>query len=147
MFTKKLITVASLLLMAGLAKAVAAPSNDEAAVGRAAPQATATVNSTNKIVALILPGGGIVRAKGVASVSHPSIGQYCIVPKNTMVVAGNLVPSVSVDWSNSSGNELLAFYRSSGSGCPANNISILTYTSPGGTAALSDLVGFTVIAQ
>ncbi len=122
-------------------QAYAASSNDEKTLqplalnGAIAPDA--------RLVALV-GNAAVTRSKGVAAFTHPSMAQYCIQPVAAIKVA-TLVPSVSVDWSTSSGNGLLAFYRSSGSGCPTNNISVVTYAFLGGAdPVLSDAVGFTV---
>jgi hypothetical protein len=90
-------------------------------------------------------GGGIVRSKAVAAYQHPSVGQHCFLPTAASGINVNLVvPVVSVDWSNSSGNSLLVFWRSSGFGCPGGYISVLTYDFNSGTTTLSDNVAFTL---
>lgn len=87
--------------------------------------------------------GYIVRSKGVAEVTHPATGDWCIKPQAKWKVE-QAVPVVSVEYSLSSGYSLLAFWRSYGSGCPAGNIEVYTYDFSSGTPVMSDNVAFTV---
>jgi len=125
------------------APANAATRNDQYGVQ---PYYTAAQAPDARLVALVQPGA-ITRSKGVQTFSHPSTGQYCFKPTAAAGLhVGAIVPAVSVDWSTSTGSSLLAFYRSSGDGCPSGNIEVVTYVfSAGADPALSDSVGFTLL--
>jgi hypothetical protein len=75
----------------------------------------ATTGSHARIVALISPKlfpalPTVMRARGVDTVTHPSTGIYCIQPSGAWDVT-RMVPVVTVEWGESSGNSLLAYYR------------------------------------
>ncbi len=140
---KHALGLAVAILLAGIATdtARAGSVNDPHGVGA---QALGGVSAPNaRLAALIEQGGGVVRSKGVASVSHPSLGQFCIQPSFAVNVA-RIVPVVSVDWSLSLGDASLVQYRSTGFGCPAGQISVLTFSGEDGSFDLSDLVAFTI---
>jgi len=97
-------------------------------------------------VAQVSAGGTLISSKGVKSVTRPSTGQICIELQRGIVA--RTVPLVSVDWSESTGNGLLAYWRSTSSGCPnatRRTVNIVTYVIQGGAANLSDDVGFVVV--
>lgn len=137
----------ALMIAAFSGTASAKSSNDYGAYG-VTPYITGVpaAHSANGIAVLVSPGGTILRAKGILYVTHPSTGLYCIQVSGTVDV-NTLVPIVGVDWSTSSGNSLLAYYRSSGIGCPTNQIGVLTYNFSSGATVLSDAVGFTLVAR
>ena len=89
----------------------------------------------------------MIRAKGVADVTHPDVGIYCIKPSMKLDLT-KVVPIVSVEWGWSSGDALLAFYfdytQFSGGDCPEGYLEVLTYNFGGGTPARSDTVAFTI---
>lgn len=129
----------------GAAIAGSGPTNDpqpqtqaRAIGGAEAPNA--------RLAALIDQAGGVVRSKGVRAIQHPEPGVFCIRPKGSANIdVTRVVPSVTVDWSNSSGDALMAFYRSSGFGCSANRITVLTVRGEDGTFDVEDGVAFTVV--
>lgn len=88
--------------------------------------------------------GFVFRSKGVRAVTHPSVGQFCITPSGSYDVR-TVLPSISIDWSTSLGNDLRAYYKSTGSGCQTGDISIVTYNNVSGRVALSNSVGFIAI--
>lgn len=99
-----------------------------------------------RMSALVGQGGTVIRSRGVESVTHPSTGLYCIQrkwPKGVDVT--KVIPAVTVDWSNSLGDDLLAYWRSSGVGCPADNIAVVTFARVSGTLQASDNVAFALI--
>lgn len=146
--TCKQLLAAAIILAAGTAAANAAGAagaNDKDAA--AASKALGGTNATYaRIAALINPNGSVVRSKGVAAVTHPRTGEYCIKP-NFAVSVPRLVPSVSVDWSNSIGNGNFVQYRSSGIGCPAGYIDVLTFSfnPANGTFAQANNTAFTIV--
>jgi len=134
--------VAAAFAGAGAVAVSASSTNDPPA------QAGRALGGTNtkyaRLSVFVNNSGQVVRSKGVAAVTRPSTGQYCIDPAATFDVA-KIVPSVSVDWSTSLGSDLSAYWRSSGGGCPAGNISVVTYVPVSGTPTLSNNVGFMLV--
>jgi hypothetical protein len=105
--------------------------------GAAAPNA--------RIAAFVQAGGAVVRSKGIAAVTHPSTGLYCLDPSSSTFAVNKIVPSLSVDWSTSLGDALLAQWRSSGVGCPTGWIAVLTMDGEDGSFDISDGVSFTIV--
>ena len=103
--------------------------------GAAAPNA--------RIAAFVQAGGTVVRSKGVAAVTHPSAGVYCIDPATAGFAVNKAIPTLSVDWSTSLGDALMAHWRSAGIGCPSGWFSVLTFDGEDGSFDLSDGVSFT----
>jgi hypothetical protein len=133
--------VAGVLGASGATSALAGRTSND---GSAPVQAIGGASSKYaRAVALVAAGGSVIRSQGVAAVTHPSIGLYCIDPKDDYDVT-RVVPNVTVDWSTSFGDALLAQYRSSGVGCPAGNIAVLTMSGEDGTFDPSNDVSFTV---
>ena len=56
-----------------------------------------------------------------------------------------IVPTLSVDWSSSLGDALMAHYRSTGIGCPTGWIAVLTIDGEDGSFDLSNGVSFTIV--
>jgi hypothetical protein len=119
MKSQKIYLIIGLSAMLALSAASFAQTNN-AAAGAAtsdqtqqdqAQQAPPTGFGTNARLALSwAPGYGVVRSKGVTTVSNPTTGIICI----TSAVSLNLskiYPLVSVEWGNSGGNALMAFWR------------------------------------
>ena len=87
------------------------------------------------------PSLGAGRTKNFTAVTHAGLGDYCLTPAAGISPA-TTSPSVTVDWSASSGNDLLAFWRSAGAGCPAGQFEVLTYDL---ASARTDRVAFTIV--
>ena len=106
-------------------------------------------NSAAKLAALIapLPSFKVVLAKGVANVTNPDVGIYCIQPSSKAINIDKIVPVVSVEWGYSAGDALLAFYEYGTYDCPAGYIEVRTYNFGTGTPVLADTVAFTIIVQ
>ena len=141
-----LILVCSSLVMA--ANGGLSPNNGlpgEGFVRAASPYPPA--KSSAKLAAFIAPDGQVIRAKGVADVTNPGVGIYCIKPSTKMDLT-TVIPVVSVEWGFSSGNSLLAFYfdytQFSSGDCPAGYLEVLTYDFASGTPVASDTVAFTI---
>jgi hypothetical protein len=90
-------------------------------------------------------GFNIRRAKGVAVVTNPSEGIYCIRPNVPNMALTRIVPSVSVDWTESPDNAVTAQWASNRRSCPRGNIGIVTMNGSSGTWVDSNNVGFTVV--
>lgn len=114
------------------------------AAAKAYPEAVITTKA--KIAVYYTPFGGIVRSKGVAGVTNPSTGIYCITPSPLLTVdLTNVYPQVSVDWNLSAGFSLLAYWKDTPaySDCPAGDLEVTTYDfNAGGPAVLSGAVAF-----
>ena len=91
---------------------------------------------------------GITRQKGVYSVRNPAEGLYCIrLLKITASQQDALVPSVTVDYSASTPEVMLAYYRSTASKCRTSEFGVYTLALVNGAFELSDNVGFTLVAN
>jgi hypothetical protein len=118
--------------------------------GPVAPSAIGGASSTARLAALVDQGGGVIRSKGVSSVSNPSLGLYCIRPRSDSgIVVNQIIPSVTVDYSNSSVVESMAQYRSSGVGCSSGTIAVVTFADINldGRYGASDSVAFTIVVD
>ncbi len=129
--------------LAGSAIAGGGPANDS--TSRTTTRAVGGAEAPNaRLSAFVQAGGTVVRSKGVTGVSHPSAGVYCVDPKVATLNVNKAIPSLSVDWSTSLGDALMAQWRSAGIGCPSGQFSILTFDGEDGSFDLSDGVSFTI---
>ena len=87
----------------------------------------------------------IARAKGVTAVTNPAEGLYCIRPNVPGLQPARIVPAVSVDWSTSPTNAVMAQWKSNRGACPVGNIAIVTINGEDGTWDEDNNVGFTVV--
>jgi hypothetical protein len=79
-------------------------------------------------------------------VTNPAPGTFCIKPKaRAKIKLHRAVPSVTVDWSNSSGDALMAHWRSSGFGCPDGELEVQTVNGSDGSFDIDGGVAFTVL--
>jgi hypothetical protein len=79
-------------------------------------------------------------------VTRPSTGVYCVTPPAGISPTTN--PAVvTVEWANSLGFDLLAFWNkiSPFAPCGAGQYQVRTYQFPGGAATLSDNVSFSIL--
>ena len=144
-------TAAGLALVASLfatMPAVAGPNGSRGG-GAAVPEASGLAQSTARLTALVAPGGNLVRSKNVAAVTNPSTGIVCIRPTpGKGINIARIVPSVTVEWGWSSGNNLVAYYFSNEPGfftdCPSGYIEVRTYNFAG---QLSNSVAFTIVVD
>jgi len=90
------------------------------------------------------PITGTFASKGVAAISNPETGVFCITP--TKIINYNVViPVVTVEWGQSLGNSLLAFYELGAFDCSKGDIEVRTYDfNAGGAPVSSELVAFTI---
>jgi hypothetical protein len=130
----------------GTAVAGGGSSNDPVGSGSVSARAIGGATAPNaRIAAVVRSGGAVVRSKGIAAVTHPSAGLYCIDPTSTTFNVGTAVPVLSVDWSTSVGDALMAHWRSSLVGCPTGWFAVLTFVGEDGTFDQSDGVSFTFV--
>lgn len=130
-FSPRLLALSAALMLplAGGATAETTKNQPRATdAAAAAPKATTVVTAPNaRLAALIRPGGAIVRQKGVASVSHPNVGVYCIQPAaSTGIVPGNSIVIVTPEFFWSRINEVTVQWASAGSGCGSGRIAVYT---------------------
>jgi hypothetical protein len=81
------------------------------------------------------------RSKNFSAVSHVGLGDYCLTPAAGINPA-TMPASVSVDWSASSGSDLLVFWRSAAPTCAAGQYEVLTYNL---ASARTDNVAFVIL--
>ena len=99
-----------------------------------------------RLVAVVDRDGSVIRSKGVKSVGNPEPGIYCIRPSKTAKIKfGRYVPSVSVEWGNSSGDGLLAQWHANAGHCSAKRIEVHTFNGDDGSWDPDGNVAFTVV--
>ena len=83
------------------------------------------------------------RTLNFTAVSHPTVGSYCLTAA-ARIRPGNGTASVSVDWAESFGNVLFAYYVDSyfAHNCPSSTYEVITFDS---TGSATDNVGFTIV--
>jgi hypothetical protein len=87
----------------------------------------------------------VFRSKGVAAVTSPSVGLVCIQPSSALPV-NQIVPVLSIDFSQSVVGNNMVEYRSSGIGCPTGNIAVRTFVlDPNVNKRPDDGVAFTIV--
>lgn len=138
--TKLTATICCLSLLA--VPAFAGATNDKAPSTRAIGGAYAPYA---RLAAIVQAGGGVVRSKNVFAVSHPTNGEYCIRTSMAQSSINMSIPVLTVDWSNSFGNNSLAQLRSSNAGCPLGSFNVLTFQLVSGSFVRSNNVGFTIV--
>jgi hypothetical protein len=111
----------------------------------------ATAFTTNAKLALSWsPFGGTLRSKGVKSVTNPTTGVICITPSVSLNLA-KIYPLVSVEWGESSGNALLAFWRDTSIDnvdCGAGKLEVQTFDfNGGGSPIASQSVAFDLVIE
>ncbi len=102
--------------------------------------------STKAKLALLQIGTDTISSKGVDAVDHASTGIYCVTSKSKLNF-NEIYPEVTIEWGNSSGSLLLAYWESEGSDCSDTEIEVRTYDFSSGTAELSDNVAFVLTVQ
>jgi hypothetical protein len=78
-----------------------------------------------RLAALIRPGGGIVRQKGVASVTNPDVGLYCIEPE-AGINTNNAIVIVNPEFHFSDVNEIKVQWISRKTTCGPNRFGVVT---------------------
>ena len=99
------------LVLGGSALALGGGSSNDSSSASARTSALAIGGAqapNSRIAAFVQAGGAVVRSKGIAAVTHPSAGVYCIDPSASPFNVNKAVPSLSVDWSTSLGDALMA---------------------------------------
>lgn len=102
--------------------------------------------------AYVLPGGSPTldpaRTKNFSAVINNGTGIYCLTPSGGVTEAGS-TPLVTVEWGESSGSNLSAYWREHplGNSCPSTTqFEVRTYTfTAGGDNTLSNNVAFDIV--
>ena len=102
-------------------------------------QAVAKYKSKAEVAAYYY-NGELQQGVNAVSAQRIAVGDICITPSVTLNPAMNF-PQVTVDWSASTGNGLLAYVRASHPKCKTG-IEVLTYAFAGGKPVRSDDVAF-----
>ena len=120
--------------------------NDQPATGASARALGGAQAPNARLAAYVSNGGTVVRSKAVAQVTHPADGQYCIKPKGKANIdLAKVMPLVSIDWSSSSGDALMAHWRSSNGPCPSDSFNVQTLNGEDGTFDVGDGASFVVV--
>lgn len=101
-------TASALVLATAAAAQQALPPKHVISQAEAPPPTGA--DGTARAEALVLPGGAIVRSKGVVSVNHFGQGQYCVTLKKS-ISASTALPALTIDYDNSPDAVAFAEYR------------------------------------
>lgn len=107
-----------------------------------------TAQAPNARLALLVDGGDLVgnfavlRKKGVASVTNPLTGVYCIKPSSTTMALGKIVPMVAPEVNGSFNADTTAAWNSLLVYCPKGTIEVDTFQVS--TRVHRNNVGFTV---
>lgn len=113
---------------------------------RAAPKAAVVAVAPNaRVAALIGQSGVLLMNKGLAKVTHPGTGEYCLKPVTTVKAAGRSVPSLDIEFGYSSGSDFMLAWAWRSGNCPSGTWDILTYSRNLGTLIPSDDVAFSII--
>lgn len=143
---------ATLALLACSLPSLAQTNNRAAGHSRAVEAAVPpTAFTTNAKLALSWnPFQGTVRSKGVKSVSNPSTGVICITPSVSLNIS-KIYPLVSIEWGESSGNALMAFWRDTSIDnfdCGAGLLEVQTFDfNGGGSPVASQSVAFDLVIE
>lgn len=128
-------------------------SNDGSAavVGEAESTMASSLVQSNAKLALYFKPGNIVRSKGVYSVTNPSKGIYCVLPKSgTGINVAEVIPILTVEYGHSfvsAGKGLYAYYRDSALDCPATTLEVMTFSNNNGYPVLNNGIAFNMIVQ
>jgi hypothetical protein len=102
-----------------------------------------------KLALLLSPFNGVRRSIGVASVTNPSTGVYCIAPSVPINLTG-IYPQVTVEWGESAGNALMAFWRDTAKGaeCDTSQLEVMTFDfNSASKPVLSNQVSFVFVIE
>jgi hypothetical protein len=103
---------------------------------------------TVRLAGLIRNDGAVLRNKGIASVTKPARGVFCIKPTAASgITPSNAIVQLTVDWSRTQFNEALAQWADIPQRCHASQIEVRTLldTQPNGFFTQSDAVSFSII--
>ena len=126
------------------------PAGQDGATGPQGPAGPEGPQGPDAFVAyaLVLPASGeaaIASAflKGTWDVNRPSTGVYCLSVDEADPATQPAV--VTVEWGQSSGSDLLAFWFREGGDCEASEYEVRTYDFGGGSPVLTNDVAFMIL--
>ena len=133
---------AAALSIASAAFAGPMPNNGAAAAAKQAAEGAQQIASTGSVARMAIlysPLSGTIRSKGVANVTSPDTGIYCVTPM-VAIRQTKFYQSVSPEWGWSSGNSLVAMARDNADGftsCPnAGDFEVRTFDLTGNASGL-----------
>jgi hypothetical protein len=105
--------------------------------------------TTNAKLALSYsPLVGLIRSVGVKSVTNPDTGVFCITPSVALNLS-EIYPLVSIEWGESAGNALMAFWRDTSiddNDCGEGLLEVQTFDfNAGGYPVVSESVAFDLV--
>lgn len=150
-FTLTLMTAAAMAPAAGAKPLLPNGGPKALAEALASPLATGPFTTRARLAVFqsAFAFGGTVRSKNVTAVNRIATGVYCVVPAIEVDLAG-IYPQLTPEWTLSSGNSGLAYWRNTAtsSTCPAGNIEVRTFDfNAGGPAAASDKVAWVLVVN
>jgi hypothetical protein len=102
-----------------------------------------------KLALLYSPFNGVRRSIGIASVTNPSTGVYCMTPSVPINLLG-IYPTVTVEWGESAGNAVMAFWRDTANGaeCSTSQLEVMTFDfNSASKPVLSNQVSFVFVIE
>jgi hypothetical protein len=102
--------------------------------------------SVAKVAAFVSENVGIVRSVHVKSVTRPQTGVFCVKPSVSLVLSA-IYPVVTVEWSQSSGNALVAYVDEDAENCSSGEIEVRTFNLKSGSPVASNNVGFFLFVE
>jgi hypothetical protein len=111
-----------------------------------ATQATVIAQSNARLAGEISKDGFILRGKGIASVTHPTTGTYCIRPSLTTLDIHRIVPVLTFDFDSSNDFDVFVTWSPVGFFC-GGAIEVDTYQSDAGAGHVTADEGFTILVQ
>ncbi|MEO7118248.1 MAG: hypothetical protein ABIZ34_04675 [Candidatus Limnocylindrales bacterium] len=123
-------------VLVGMALGSALVGGVALAANNIAPAAAVTAEAPNARLAVLIDGGAtapgftVLRRKGVASVSNPSTGIFCITPKASLGMdVSRIMPIVTTELMGTALTSYRTLWDATGFGCPAGSIAIEGATS------------------
>lgn len=94
------------------------------------PKSDPTGYTTKAAVAYYYTRGVGDRSKNVSSFTNPTTGAYCITP-SIVLKFSKIYPHVTVEYEDSAGSLLFAYWSNYGPDCPSGSLEVLTVDSTG----------------
>jgi hypothetical protein len=90
-----------------------------------APASEPAAYTTKAAVAYYYTRGEGDRSKNVSSFTNPGTGTYCITPSISLKLS-KIYPHVTVEYEDSAGSSLAAFWSNNGPDCPTGSLEVIT---------------------
>jgi hypothetical protein len=129
-----------------------APAMAETNAGKVSPKGSAlpqTIITQAYMAAVIDQGAVVLHQKGLKSVTSPSTGIFCLTPSDKTLKTKSTFPIVTIEWGDSLGSSLLAYYEYLAEDCPhpSSQYEVRTYDFSSGTPTLTTLVAFVIVVD